>query len=748
MTTGKQFCDACYSLFFEQPIGGSDKHHLNGQELKACAESRLCSLCANIWSRCSDAQQTDICKDISSNERATSGGESYLKCYCRDTCLVFILPIRSETRGAGRRQEIELPLQATIPGFRTITDVLQKRYADKTFTERTAKLAKQWIDTCIKWHAHSKLAPVYKLQPTRLIEVGTMDHPVLRVCETSTLSETVKYTTLTHRWIEGKIHKLLTNNMQAYSKIIPPESLSNNFNDAISVTRMLDVGYIWIDSLCIIQDSVTDWAMESARMADYYEYSYCTLSATASTVQDQGLVFDRDPNVVLPTIYDFRRPIDPNQMGESMLTKFVNLGISVAKTEAKPENHLLPLGKYVLLDGRSWYREVDPSPLNTRAWCYQERLLSSRILHFCKTRIFFECLDSKCSEEAPHGIQKDIFVQDYKNISPQSCLLKLRKHGDSEFAQVTHTIWGTLVAQYSARQFTFAKDRLVAIAGIAQRCHELMTLQGRSDLASRQIECHREGQKLPDYFMGIWFCNKYTLNDLCWGTNGSFVSRPEELRGIVPTWSFGSVTSTVTFGTAQISGSTVDKATQLAKIVRVDADINTENNTEDELNTAMWTGLINPGAGALWLEGSLLPVRLATNVIEEAKSSSNPRQHLTEAGTWEDHPLLMIGDEVQRWGWQADALRSGSTSDNHGWSGTYFVMGLCAMPSENRLLGVVLEWVDQGDGCFRRVGSVFWGPPEVNDGLHHFKAQVDRDKLRPRLYEAKTEDGSVRIKII
>jgi len=47
---------------------------------------------------------------------------------------------------------------------------------------------------------------------------------------------------------------------------IPYRKLCQNFKDAITVTRHLGFQYIWIDSLCIIQDSFDDWDKESAQM--------------------------------------------------------------------------------------------------------------------------------------------------------------------------------------------------------------------------------------------------------------------------------------------------------------------------------------------------------------------------------------------------------------------------------------------------------------------------------------------------
>lgn len=453
------------------------------------------------------------------------------------------------------------------------------------------------------------------------------------------------------------------------------------------------------------------------------------------------MIIDRDPNVVLPTFYDLRRPVEPDQKTKPIFKRLVDLSISAVRTQPQPENHLLPVGQYVLLDPRPWHREVDASPLNTRAWCYQERLLSSRTLHFCKTRIFFECLESKCSEDAIHGIPKDIFVQDLKGCSPQARLLTLKKHDRSDFARYAHAMWASTVSQYSSRDLTFAKDRLVALSSVAKRFREFMSLGKRDDAALKRIECHRQGQKRPDYFLGIWLCASHAVHGLCWVTSGGRLqNRPEQLVGLVPTWSFGSVTSQVSFA---LYDTPVDATTELARIVKIDADFQAERGPGLELGTAMWTGLISPGSGAIWLEGSLLPIRLSCDVLDQAEASEDPARFLTEAGTWEDHPVLIVGDAVQRWGWTADALR-----DKHGWSGQYFVMGLCAVSKEKRLHGIVLEWVDDSFGCFRRVGSFCWGPPGDDDGLDLFTAHLDHDGLDARFYEARADGNKLRIKIV
>lgn len=94
-----------------------------------------------------------------------------------------------------------------------------------------------------------------KWNPTRLIDVGTNDDPMLKLFGILHSGEELVYTTLSHCWDSLKIHKLLDSNIAAMMISIEPSQLTKTFQNAIRVTRLLGVQYLWIDSLCIIQGS-------------------------------------------------------------------------------------------------------------------------------------------------------------------------------------------------------------------------------------------------------------------------------------------------------------------------------------------------------------------------------------------------------------------------------------------------------------------------------------------------------------
>lgn len=127
--------------------------------------------------------------------------------------------------------------------------------------------------------------------PTRVIDVGhkspfhRLVKPVL--CNGKDLTPGTRYLTLSHRWpLAGQVAmslKLTRDKLSSMMKSIPFDGLPKTFQDAITVTQRLGFRYLWIDSLCIIQDDTDDWQKEAALMTKVYTNSTCNLSATAAS---------------------------------------------------------------------------------------------------------------------------------------------------------------------------------------------------------------------------------------------------------------------------------------------------------------------------------------------------------------------------------------------------------------------------------------------------------------------------------
>lgn len=114
--------------------------------------------------------------------------------------------------------------------------------------------------------------------PSRLVCMG-LDGSNIRVQQTDILASDTKYCTLSHCWGNYPIKKLEKGNLDQFQKSISVQDLSNTFTDAITVAYRLGYNCIWIDSLCIMQDSVEDWRTESSLMLKVYSFSDLNIAA-------------------------------------------------------------------------------------------------------------------------------------------------------------------------------------------------------------------------------------------------------------------------------------------------------------------------------------------------------------------------------------------------------------------------------------------------------------------------------------
>jgi hypothetical protein len=89
---------------------------------------------------------------------------------------------------------------------------------------------------------------------------------------------------LSYYWGKGLPANLKTteSNLTEWMKRVSWEDLPVLFYDAIILTRQLGYQYLWIDTLCIIQDSTADWELQSAQMGYIYKESALTIAAEAS----------------------------------------------------------------------------------------------------------------------------------------------------------------------------------------------------------------------------------------------------------------------------------------------------------------------------------------------------------------------------------------------------------------------------------------------------------------------------------
>lgn len=241
------------------------------------------------------------------------------------------------------------------------------------------------------------------------------------------------------------IFKLLQDNLRELSQAIPIGQLPKVFQDAIYVAYELGINYIWIDSLCIIQDSKEDWTYEAKRMGGVYSNGEFNIAATG---YEDGL----------SGLFGERMALSVQHVPMRMRCELINEDY---QTEAVFE------GLYVAVSHHEISKQVIFSPLNNRGWVAQERTLSPAIIHYTPEKMYWECNQCIASEAFPNGCK----IWDDTEGTGRARIRSLSKKSQREDV---YTFWRTFLVRYAGMAMTFNQDRFPAVAGIARILGELI----------------------------------------------------------------------------------------------------------------------------------------------------------------------------------------------------------------------------------------------------------------------------------
>ena len=343
--------------------------------------------------------------------------------------------------------------------------------------------------------------------PSRVLDVSLADPEMLRLHE-GTVGETAMYATLSYCW--GGASHCMTNksNLSDHLKQIRVEALPQTIKDAVYCTRALEIRFLWIDALCIIQDSEIDKAKEIERMGTIYKNATVTFEACKSSGVVEGFLSKKDPP---PTV---KLPV------------------------------LCPNGEH----GNIWIvRETRPKevinngPLDLRAWALQEDLLSSRILRFGEHTMAWACSHTMNRTEhedplivIPRLRLPDSFY-DQQGIPLENTLRA--SIDDGEWTKKPETYWSRIIQECTSRQLSYQSDRLPAVVGIATELQRIWK---------------------DDYFAGLW--KQHIIYQMAWFSDnyhevkkedaGYFIQAKDKSRE-GPTWSWASVSGTVSLNGAE-----------------------------------------------------------------------------------------------------------------------------------------------------------------------------------------------------
>ena len=224
-----------------------------------------------------------------------------------------------------------------------------------------------WVKDCMANHEKcEKNGRPYC--PTRVLDLVTYQSSGDILLAEPVGADQISYTALSHCWGPPSCGPMTTTTATLPNRrdSIAFDDLPLTFKDAVTTTRKLGIPYLWIDSLCIIQDSAADWAKEAGKMAQVYAGAVCTLSALSSSNSRGGFFRETKKKTDFGFRYD------------------LNLGNKRIRVFACAPNGWG-------LDG----------PLMERAWTLQERKLSTSILYFSRDDLLWECKSMRASADIP-----------------------------------------------------------------------------------------------------------------------------------------------------------------------------------------------------------------------------------------------------------------------------------------------------------------------------------------------------------
>ncbi len=358
----------------------------------------------------------------------------------------------------------------------------------RTNSDEVFHIAQEWLSSCLSNHKNCKMSRTSNHYfPRRVLKVVANDHGLsVRLCTAGEVTDRSSYITLSHCWGGLNILKLTKEKLLPFSKAIPLQELPKTFLDAALIAVRLGFQYLWIDSLCILQDSADDRDEDIRSMGHIYRNSVCTIAALGAENSHDGCFVRRSPLA-------FSDCMLRNSKGRTLFVSGSGHGLQYSIGSPDESGKTTP-------------------PLHKRAWVVQERTLSPRTLYYGSQMIFWECIQSKASELNPSelnsqmaaALTEETLRRPYKyNLT--SVFTRTRPGMKSNFANLLDVCqhhdyprwriyWHRLVHVYTANDLTFKSDRWAAISGLARLVEqasnkELLHGLWKDDLVEELLWC-------------------------------------------------------------------------------------------------------------------------------------------------------------------------------------------------------------------------------------------------------------------
>lgn len=343
-------------------------------------------------------------------------------------------------------------------------------------------LALQCIQECGTNHPRC-LPPTLERLPTRVIDCTEPTRPRLFITQAAPPGY---YVALSYVWGEEQPHRTTEATLHSYTELIDTSYIPKTIRDAIKVTHSLGLRYLWVDAYCIIQDSSRDKAIEISRIKSIFRNAYVTIIAANADKVSKGFLSPR---------YIYNSPCElPFRCPDG------NIGTMYVQN----------------------FEDGPSEPVNQRAWCLEERVLSARALWYCSHTLQYECQmghkNVGSNQNMAEGRDGTPRLPD-RVFTPSLPALPHVPIPEAEKEVVK--AWRKMVNLYSKRTLTEPRDRLIALSGVVRYFADFWP-------SSR-------------YLAGLW--EHQFSGCLLWYIDDA-AARPSNYRA--PSWSWAAVDGAVT----------------------------------------------------------------------------------------------------------------------------------------------------------------------------------------------------------
>ncbi|MCJ1282912.1 hypothetical protein MMC26_002238 [Xylographa opegraphella] len=532
-------CETCRHIDFKYLIRSPLLQILEEIQLKFLAlvlENEKCAFCRLVATALRDAFEGRVIDTMIAEKPVM--------------CSMRTLPIETDTRGP---RQLLLYLDPTPEGRNGISTIYSSTQMDDNLVNEVnshrsitiphirCDLVKKWYNDCNNGNcglSPSKSDGRELPRSFRLIDVES-------ACIVQSV-QTPRYVALSYVWGTAKAlrnTKNIRKDLEMKGSLLErAKELPNTIKDAMSLTRKLGEQYLWVDSLCIIQDDLDDQAQQIAFMDMIYSSAVLTIAAASGDTADAHLAgVPSEPR-------EFRQYIEQIQ------------GIILANRPA------------IFTDA------IDKSVWNSRAWTLQERLLSPRVLFVGKQRCFFSCQHREdvfieSDDVVESGLDRKFKPEVFKEQTPMMM---------SSSGSVNVSSYRRVVEAYTSRQLSFASDMLNAFEGIATGFRPLF----RSDFVFGLPRSELDSQ-------------------LLWQPSGPSIRRRDPISGqpLFPSWTWAGWVGPVTCNTdenlSRIEWIESDGRKFSGKDFRYPKGAN-QDATRREQYRALWKGALESSVPYYW----------------------------------------------------------------------------------------------------------------------------------------------------